>query len=808
MKFSVRFGEWLLGFVLFFLVAFYLYRPVLEGKQLMGTDQLQFRAMERERIAYSEKEGRDIYWTNAVFGGMPTYLLGADFPLNVPGKIMKVFAGFPRPVGNLFMYFLGFLILMWALRVPPIKAVAGALAFSLSTYLIIILQVGHFSKAVAIAFFPWIIAGILLVLERKKYVAGFFVLATGMALEVNAKHYQMTYYLLLAVLVLGAIYLWDAWKKGRLLQFFKEVGLMLMAVVIGIGMNWTSIMAVREYISQSIRGERFLTVTPDGKPLPEKEGLDKNYITEYSYGIGETFNLFIPGFTGGSNIEKLDENSALYREVASKAGRATAKQFTERVSLYWGNQPIVMAPAYIGATVLFLALLGFLLVRGRLRNWILITSVLVLLLSWGKNFPWLTDFFIDYVPFYNKFRAVASIQTVLEFLLPVMAVLGLMALFDTKIPMEKREKALKISAGVLGGLALFFVLLGPSLFDFVSPQDAIYERYGLLDALIEDRKSLLRSDSFRSLIYVVLTAGVLWLALKNKLKPKYALAGVILLIVADLGGVASRYIHEDDFMSEREIERFFLPTPVDEAIMQDKSYYRVINFARNPLTDGLTSYFHKNLGGYHAAKPRRVQDIFDFHISDSINPSVLNMYNVKYIIYKGEKGLAYSPNETAFGNAWFVKNVKKLASQDEEILRLKDADLKNTVLISEKTGELKDQYAKDSLSSIKLTKYHPERLEYVSGNKGEGFAVFSENYYPFGWKAYIDGKPATIYRVNYSLRGLKIPAGKHKIVMAFEPEVIRNGKKITLIFVVLYLLAAMVLFIEVWKRWKAKNTVL
>ncbi len=795
-----RKGQWLLGFVLFFLVSFFLYQPLLEGKKLMGSDQLQFRAMEHERITYSEKEGKDIYWINSVFGGMPTYLLGADYPLNIPGKVMKIVSAIPKPVNYLFLYFIGFLLLMYALRVEPLKAIAGALAFTLSTYLIIILQVGHFSKAGAIAFFPWIIAGILLIVERKKYPLGFFVLLSGMALEVHAKHYQMTYYLLFAVLVLGAIYLWEAYKNKRLTEFGKELLLMIGAVVIGIGLNWTSILAVKEYISQSIRGERYLNITPDGKPVSKKEGLDKAYITEYSYGIAETFNLFIPGFAGGSNREQLNENSALYEAVESKAGRATAKRFVENVSLYWGDQPIVMAPAYIGAVVLFLALLGFLLYSGRFKKWMLITSILVLLLSWGKNLPWLTDFFIDYVPMYNKFRVVASIQVILEFLMPLMAVLGLVAFFDEKIDEKQKEKVLKISVGILGGIALFFALMGPSLFDFTSAQDVLYEPYGLVDALIEDRKSLLRSDAFRSLIFVLLSAGILWLVLKNKTKKIPALLAITLLIILDLGGVAKRYIREDDFMTDRQIKSFFQPTQVDKEILKDKSYYRVINFARNPLTDGLTSYFHKNLGGYHAAKPRRIQDIFDFHLTDSIHPEVLSMYNVKYMIFNTEKGLQYTNNPGALGNAWFVEKIKKVQSQDEEILALNKTDLSRVAILSEKMNEVGDHFAPDSSAFIKLTSYHPQKLEYISENSKEGFAVFSENYYPYGWKASVDGKQVEIFRVNYSLRGLKIPAGKHKIVMQFEPEVIKTGTKITLFFIVLFVLSIIWLGYSIWKR--------
>jgi len=784
-----RYRFWFAGFAVFFLTAVILYKPVfLEGKQLLGSDTLMFRAMEKERKDYFEKHGKETYWTNSVFGGMPTYLLGASYPRDYSARLDKILKFLPRPADYLFLYFLGFLILMRVLGVKPLPALAGAFAFTLSTYYIIILQVGHFAKASAVAYFPWVIAGALLVWKRKKYWAGFLLTAAGMALELHAMHYQMTYYLGLAVIILGIIYFLDALKHKNLLTFLGESLLLVAAVILASALNWTRMNATRQYISESIRGKQFLTIGPDGKKKPRQEGLDKAYITEYSYGLAETFNLFIPGFTGGSNRERLSEKSALYRELAEKAGVKTAREFVKQVSLYWGDQPIVMAPAYIGATVWLLALLGLMLARGKLKRWILITVLLALLLSWGKNFPPLTDFFIRYVPYYNKFRVVASIQVLMEFLLPLAAVLGLTAFFDPSVPAERKRKALKISAGVLAGIALFFMVAGGSLFDFTSPQDRMYEQYGLLEALISDRKHLLFSDSLRSLLYVLAVAGILWMALENKLKEIHALLLIILFIIADLGGIAARYIRDDDFMTDREISRIFTPTAVDTAIKRDTSYYRVINFARNPLTDGLTSYFHKNLGGYHAAKPRRIQDIFDFYLQQKIDYAPLNMYNVKYIIYKDRQGLRYAANPNAAGNAWFTRSLRKTENQDAEILHLKHFS-RDTTVYSESYPELENfRPAADSSATVRLVSYAPNRLEYTGQNNQEGFIVFSENYYPYGWKAYIDGKPAPLYRVNYSLRGMKIPRGKHRIVMEFAPDVVKRGSIIQLIAGILFVL--------------------
>ncbi len=760
--------------------------------------------MEKERMDYLEKHGHETYWTNSVFGGMPTYLLGSSFPYDFPGKIDKILKTFPKPVNYLFLYFVGFLILMLVLKIKPLPALAGAFGFTLSTYLIIILQVGHFAKASAIAYFPWVLAGVFLVWKRKKYLPGFLLTSIGMALEIHAKHYQMTYYLGLAISILGIIYLIEAVREKQIKRFFVESFILISSVVLAVGMNWTSMTAIKQYISQSIRGEQFLTIKPDGSPIEKKEGLDKNYITEYSYGIAETFNLFIPGFTGGSNREKLDENSALYQQVRKMTTKKQALQFVENVSLYWGKQPIVMAPAYIGAVIWLLALIGFFLVKGKIRKWIIITSVFTLMLSWGKNFPILTDMFIDYFPYYNKFRVVASIQVILELLIPFMAVLGLIAFFDQNLSREHKIKALKLSAGILGGIALFFMLLGGQLFDFTSPSDAYYEQYRLLDALLEDRKSLLFSDSLRSLILVLTTAGLLWLSLQKKLKEYQAISLVILLIVLDLGGVASRYIRNDDFKSPVEIKRIFTPSAVDNQIKQDTSYYRVINFSRNPLTDGLTSYFHKNLGGYHAAKPRRIQDIFDFHINQKIHFPVLNMYNVKYIIHPDqENNLTFSPNNEAFGAAWFVKSLKTLSGQNEEILAIEKVN-RDTAFYSGYEELSNFVPHKDSLSKIDLVSYEPNRLKYEYSNRGDGFVVFSENFYPYGWKATIDNTPVEIYRVNYSLRGLKVPAGEHKIEFVFEPQVIKKGTYVQLFFILIFGMVLIIYMFGLWKKQKKK----
>ncbi len=791
----------LIAVLLFSAVSFIYFSPVLKGKVLNQSDVVQSKGMEHEREVYKQKDGKEIYWTNAAFGGMPTYLLGAAFPHDYILSLNKTVNFYPRPVNFLFLYFLSFYILMLVFKVDWKLAILGSLAFGLSTYYIIIIGVGHLAKVRAIAYFPLVLAGILLVYERKKYFWGFILSTLAVALEINTRHYQMTYYLMFAVLLLGLFFLIDAYKSGQIKWFAKETALLLVAALLALGMNATNILPAREYVKHSIRGKNILTINPDGSPKKNTgKGLSKDYITEYSYGIAETFNLLVPRFMGGSNDENLGTDSHLYEALKDKTDTRTAKDFVSHVSTYWGKQPIVMAPAYIGAVTIFLAFIGLLFYKSRHKKWIVATLILALLLSWGKNLSFLTDFFIDYIPLYNKFRAVSSIQVLIEFLLPVLAVLGLYSFIKSDLPVQKKQKKLLIVTGSLGGLILIFILMGGSLFTFESPNDAIYAKYGLLEALIDDRKAMMVSDSIRSLLFILAATGVLFGLIKRKIKTEIAVIVLALLILLDLGGVDKRYVNEDDFVNPDYLDRIFTPSQIDKEILKDQSYYRVLNLTRNPLTDGLTSYFHKQLGGYHAAKPRRIQDIFDFYLTKNINPEILNMYNVKYIIGTDEKNQpGIQLNDRANGNAWFVGKVDLVADENKEMLNLGNIDTKSEAMLNEKyRPDLSFEPYKDSLSVIKLTAYHPEKLIYESQNTGNGLAVFSENFYPHGWQATIDGKPAQIMKADYSLRALKIPAGKHKIVFEFKPEIVKKGGTISLwsfvIFGILIVIGALYLF--------------
>lgn len=793
----------IISLIVFISVSIIYFSPVLQRKVLNQSDIVQSKGMEHERKVYKQKDGKEIYWTNAAFGGMPTYLLGAAFPNDYALKINKILNFLPRPANFLFLYFLSFYILMLVMKVDWKLALLGSLAFGLSTYYIIIIGVGHLAKVRAIAYFPLVIAGILLVFKRKKYLFGFVITTLAVALELNSQHYQMTYYLLFAVLILGFFYLLDAYRNGQLKLFIKELGILLIGALLALGMNASHILPAQEYVKNSIRGPAILSINPDGSPKKQQKGLSKDYITEYSYGIAETFNLLVPRFMGGSNSENLGQDSHLYEELIDKTSAKNAKEFVSQVSTYWGKQPIVAAPAYIGATVIFLAFIGLLFYQGKHKKWLITTVILALLLSWGKNLNFLTDFFIDYIPLYDKFRAVSSIQVLIEFGLPVLAVLGLYSFFTSSLPEKEKQKKLLIALGSLGGLLVIFILIGPSLFTFESPMDSYYAKYGLLDALIADRKAMLVNDSIRSLLFILITGGLLYAYLKQKMSKELIVPLIALLILIDLAGVDKRYVNNDNFVNADYYNRIFTPSTIDKAILQDTGYYRVMNFTRNPLTDGLTSYFHKQLGGYHAAKPRRIQDLFDFYLSKDLNPEVLNMYNVKYLIVPNDQQTGVQINDNANGNAWFVNNFKFVNDENEEILALKDLNTKQTAVLNQKyQKDLNFTPSKDSLASISLQSYHPEKLVYQSNNPKDGFAVFSDSYYQKGWQASIDNKPAKIYKVDYSLRGLKIPAGKHQIRFEFKPEVVKKAAFISLWSYILFIILSLT---GVYFWWQKRN---
>ncbi len=766
----------LIGFVVVSLLYF---SPVLGGKQIFQSDIKHYIGMSKQQNDFRNDTGEETYWTNGAFGGMPTYQLGAHYPHNYIKKLDSVLRFLPRPADYLFLYFIGFYILLLSLKVDPKLSALGALAFGFSTYLIIILGVGHNSKAHAIAYMPLVLSGIILTF-RKKYIIGFLLTAVAMALEISANHFQMTYYLMLLVLVLGIAYLIDALKKKMLPHFFKSVGLLLVAVIMSVGLNATNIMATQEYVAESTRGQSELTINPDGSPKEATSGLDKEYITEYSYGILETFNLFIPRFLGGGSYEDVGKDSATYKAyIAMGASPVQALQEAKQTPTYWGDQTIVEAPAYVGAVVLFLFVFALFLVKGRLKWWLVGGVIMSLLLSYGKNLGFLTDFFIDYVPLYNKFRAVSSIQVILELCVPVLAIFGLVRLFNNFDDDEKKLRALKYSVIIAGGLALVFLLFKSSLLNFVGVNDGFYrQNYGqaFIDAVKEDRKSLFTQDTLRTLMLIVLAAGAIYMFLKKKFSETWTVVIFGLLILFDLVGVDRRYVNNENFVPSIQVNKPYQANEADMEIMTDKNHFRVFDVvSREP---GKAAYFHNSLSGYHAAKLGRYNELFDFHIAKN-NINVLNMLNTKYIIADDDNGAIFPyENTDVNGNAWFVSEVAKLNSANEELIALDSLDTKRKAVTTQSIPN--KRYNVDSTATINISVYRPNHLKYQSSNLNDGFAVFSEIYYGHGWKSLIDGKEVPHHRVNYVLRGMEIPKGQHTIEFKFEPEVIKTGSGIAL----------------------------
>ena len=768
-----------LGFIV---IAVTYFSPILQGKEIYQSDIAQYTGMARQQNEFRAETGEEPYWTDAAFGGMPTYQLGAHYPHNYIKSLDSALRFLPRPADYLFLYFIGIYVLLLVLRVNYKLAFLGALAFGFSTYLIIILGVGHNAKAHAIAYMPLVLGGILLCF-RGKFLGGFLLLAFGMALEIGANHFQMTYYLLLLVIVLGIVHLIFAYRNHTLPHFFKSLGVMVAAVLLAVGANATNLLATQEYTAFSTRGDTGLTITPDGSRAPES-GLTYDYITEYSYGKLETFNLFIPRFMGGASMEEIGTDSESYKTLISMGvPPSQAAQFAQGAPTYWGDQTIVAAPAYIGATVMFLFVLALFLVRGRLKWWIVCGSILALLLSWGRNFSFLTEFFIEFVPLYNKFRAVSSIQVIIELCVPILAIVGLSKIYYSERTGEEKFHALKWSAIIVAGIGLVFLLFKSALFSFSGAMDANLQHLGpeFLRALKEDRKAMFTSDTFRSLIFVLLSAGVIWFFLKEKISRNLSVALLGLLILVDLVAVDRRYVNNEDFVNSRIMETPFQATPADLQIMEDTAHFRVLDLSGNPFNTGRTSFFHNSIGGYHAAKPGRIQDLFDFHISEN-NLEVLNMLNTKYFIVPGEQGLSAQENPDANGNAWFVENVKIVANANEEIMALENINTRETAVLNQKFEDyLPSQgFNADETAQIELISYSPNELVYEYSAEGEQLAVFSEVYYADGWQAYIDGEEAPHFRADYVLRAMMVPGGRHSIVFKFEPQVVKTGSIIAL----------------------------
>ena len=764
----------------FIVIALLYFNPVLSGKRIYQNDIKLYEGMAKQQRDFRAETGEETFWTNSAFGGMPTYQLGARFPHDYMDKLDRLIRFLPRPADYLFLYFISFYILMLVMRLPWKYALLGALAFGLSTYLIIIIGVGHNSKVHAIGYFPLVLSGIILTF-RGRYLWGFLLTAVAMGLEIQANHLQMTYYLGLLCVILGLAYLVDAFRKQQLPHFFKSVGLMILAVALGIATNATTILSTIEYSKTSTRGDKLLVdETSEGD---KKAGLDYDYITNWSYGKLESINLIAPKFMGVGTAADLGRDSEFVKKLSQLQVEPSQLNYYAQITrLYWGEQPFVEAPPYVGVTVFALALLGFFLIRGRLKWWLLGGIIMSLLLSWGKNLDWLTRFFVDYIPLYNKFRAITSIQVILELCLPIAAVFGLHRFLNDSLQDDKKRKRLFIAFGSLIGLLAILYFFSGSLFNLRSSGEGqmAIEQPEILDAIKADRLTILKADVLRSLLLVLALGGALWLLFIKKISENIGIIIIGCIILFDLVTVDRRSVNEDNFITKRAYENNFEQTPADKQIAEDDGYFRVLDQYRG-FENSHTSYYFNSINGYSAVKPRRMDDLYYGQIAQN-NVGILNMYNVKYVIQNNKDAMYVQTNPYANGPAWYVNEIQYVPDYNAEYESLKKLDTKNIAVMREKyRSELGNyQPQRDSTASVQVLEVEPNYIKYETSNGKDGFMVFSENYYKNGWKATIDGQESQIFPVNYALRGLKVPAGKHTIVFVFDPQVVKTGGAIML----------------------------
>ena len=819
-----------LAVLLFAVLAFAYFFPAdIEGRILYRHDASAGRGAGQEGIEYLQKTGERSRWTNALFGGMPTYQMAPSYHStdNLSQAINAYHLWLPENVWFVFAYLLGFYILLRAFDFRQHLAALGSIIWAFSTYFLIIIAAGHIWKVWALAYLPPMIAGIVLA-YRGKYLWGFIVTAIFTAFEINANHVQMTYYYMFIILFLVIAWLVEAIREKQLMRFVKATGVCLAAGIIGLCMNLSNLYHTWQYSQESMRGKSELV--KQNAANQTNSGLERDYITQWSYGIGETWTLLVPNTKGGASVP-LSAN-----ETAMAKANSDFLPIYQQLGQYWGEQPGTSGPVYVGAFVIFLFILGLFLVKGPVKWALLAATILSILLSWGKNFMGFTDFFLDYVPMYAKFRTVASILVIAEFTIPLLAMLALKKLFDEPEQLKPRVKYLCISYLLTAGVALLFAWM-PSLFfnSFISTSEmqalqSLPAEYiqPVITNLTEMRQAMFTADAHRSFWIISIGMALLVFCAYGKVKKEYVVGLLIVLCLVDLWQINKRYLNDEMFVPKSEREAPQQMTQTDEQILRDKSLdYRVLNLASNTFNENETSYYHKSIGGYHAAKLRRYQEMIEQYISpemqqifgavseaggdmtkingDSIWP-VLNMLNTKYVILPLQGGQTVPlQNPYTYGNAWFVDKLQYAANANEEIAAVGQVNLRHEAVADAKfKTQLGEAVEQDSVSIVTIKTYEPNELTYeVNSGKG-GVVVFSEIYYP-GWTATIDGQPAELGRVNYILRALNVKPGKHEVVLTFKPKSVNTTETIAYVsYVILLLVILGAVFME-WKRRKENS---
>jgi hypothetical protein len=795
--------------LLFALISFvYFYPAVPEGRILSQHDSVAGIGSGEEAKEYLQRTGERTRWTNSIFGGMPTYQMSPSYKSTDTLKSVEnlYHLYLPQYVWYVFVMLLGFYILLRAFDFSVWLSSLGAIIWAFSSYFFIIIAAGHIWKFITLAYIPPTIAGMVLA-YKGKYIRGALLTAIFVAFQIMSNHVQMSYYFLFVMLFMVIAYGVSAYQKKELPKFFKATAIIAIAGILGVCVNLSNLYHTYEYSKETMRGKSEL-VKPNNDNQT-KGGLERDYITQWSYGIGETFSLLVPNVKGGASVPLSANEKAMEKADPMYGG------IYSQIGQYWGEQPGTSGPVYVGAFVMFLFVLGMFIVKGPMKWALVVATLLSILLSWGRNFMGFTDFFLDYIPLYDKFRAVSSILVIAEFTIPLLAMLALKeVIYKPEIIREKKREFIA-SFVLTGGIALLFAV-APRLFfsSFVStmemaafqdgiPQDQLV---AFLTNLEDIRVSILTSDAWRSFFIVLVGVAILFFYSRKKINGKLTVIALVTLSLIDMWSVNKRYLYDDQFVDKSKQEITFNPTETDKYILQDRTLdYRVLNMASSTFNENNTSYWHKSIGGYHAAKLRRYQEMIEYHISPEINAlfkevsdasgditkvdptkfSVINMLNTRYFIFPLQGGKTVPlKNPYTFGNAWFVKDVKYVENANQEIESIKGVDLQKSAIVDKKFAEAIKPVDVDPMSTIKLISYEPNKLEYDVDSKTGGAVVFSEIYYP-GWKSFIDGKEVAHGRANYILRAMNVPSGKHTITFTFDPDSIHVTETIAFLAIAL-----------------------
>lgn len=773
--------------IIFALLSCFYCAPVFQGKVLYAGDNMRFNEAVNESYKYHQETGNYTWWTGSMFAGMPNYQIGGGYFKS--NDLMTVLRNVLRPSHNkklpmvLMLYFCCFFILLRSVGIDRWLAIVGALATGFSSYFYIIEPAGHHTKAWSIALMAVVVAGFIFI-YRKKYGLGVSLTMIFTAMGFSP-HPQMAYYVFMLIGVLFFAELFIHIKEKRYKDLIIATSLFVASVIVGMGTGASNIFTNSEYVKETMRGGHSDLVSDDN-PQASSKGLSLDYMTQWSYGIDESLTFMIPGFMGNASGYDVGTDSELYKQLTAQGlSRSYAKEICQSAPTYWGEQPFTAGPVYAGAAVCFLFILGLLLVKGPFKWAILVATFFSFALSWGKNWMWLTELFYNWFPMYSKFRSVSSVLIVAEMTVPLLGFMAIKQIMDGKVERNELNRSIYIAAGITGGLCLLLALFGGSMFTFISSNDSFPEWF--MPAIIAERASILRSDSFRSFLFILLSAGVIWLYSNDKLKKQWMIAALGVIVVADMWPVDKRFFNDSNFVYPKQIRNERVTLPYEKAIMADTDpHFRVLNLTTSTFNDARTSYNLKSLGGYSAAKLRRYQDIIDVYLS-KVDMNIVSMLNGKYIITKGEDGQPTPMrNPGALGNAWYVTGLVHARNSSEECAALGQVDLSNTMVIGNDYKQYTDGFKPAAEgSSIKLTSYAPDVLTYKSQSSADGTVVFSEIFYPYGWKAYIDGKPARIFRANYLLRAMNIPAGNHDIRMEFRPDSVRKGNTVAVIFILI-----------------------